>query len=192
MLINDDIVAKIKNGGVGVLPTDTVYGLVCSATHLQAVSRLYGLKDRHQKPGTIVAANIDQLIDLGIPPRYLQAVKNYWPNPISIIIPIGPAHYELHQGKMSLALRVPKNEDLQRLLLQTGPLLTTSANQPGEPVPFNISQARHYFGDSVDYYVDGGDLSGNQPSTIIRVVDDAVEVVREGAIRLSDHGELLS
>lgn len=192
MLSKEDIITQLKNGGVGVLPTDTVYGLVCSAVLPASVSRLYSLKDRHQKPGTVVAANIDQLVELGIPRRYLKAVEQYWPNPISIEMPVGDAIMYIHQGKRRFAVRIPSNPEFNTLLQQTGPLVTTSANQPGEPVSLTIDQAKEYFGDSVDFYVDGGDLSGNLPSTIIRIVDDAVEVVREGAVRLSESGQVLS
>ena len=192
MLSKDDIVAQIQNGAVGVLPTDTVYGLVCSAALPDSVGRLYGLKDRHQKPGTVVAADVEQLVALGIPRRYLKAVEHYWPNPISIEMPVGDAIMYIHQGKGRFAVRIPSDPEFNQLLKQTGPLVTTSANLPGEPVSLTIEQAKQYFGDSVDFYVDGGDLSGNQPSTIIRVVDDAVEVVREGAVSISEAGELLS
>lgn len=181
----------LKPGSVGVLPTDTVYGLVCRASDVEAVARLYALKHREAKPGTIIAANVEQLVELGIPRRYLKPVEIYWPNSISIVVPIGMSHKELHLGKMSLALRVPKDVKLQELLSITGPLLTTSANQPGEPVAETIEQARAYFGDEVDFYADGGDLSGNEPSTIIRVVDDAIEVLRQGAVKLNDGGEVV-
>lgn len=190
MLSITHIAQKISAGAVGVIPTDTVYGIVCSASNPEAVSRLYGLKHRHQKPGTVIAANIDQLVDLGIPRRYLKPVADYWPNPISIVVPVGLAHAELHLGKMSLALRVPDDAQLQELLKLTGPLLTSSANQPGESVAVTTEQARNYFGDTVDFYLDGGDLSGKAPSTIIRVVDDAIEVLRSGAVEINEAGEL--
>jgi tRNA A37 threonylcarbamoyladenosine synthetase subunit TsaC/SUA5/YrdC len=58
--------------------------------------------------------------------------------------------------------------------------MTTSANRPGEPPANDLKEAQAYFEDAVDFYVDGGDLKGRQPSTIIRMVDDAVEVLRPG------------
>lgn len=184
-LSNSEIVELLNQSGVGVLPTDTVYGLVCRAADQDAVARLYGLKNRENKPGTVIAANTDQLVELGIKARYLKAVEQYWPNPISIIMP----NYELsyiHQGKGGIAVRIPKHQELQELLKQTGPLLTSSANQPGEPEAQNIDEARAYFGDKLDFYVDGGSFSNNQSSTVIRIVDDAVEVLREGVIKIDE------
>ena len=178
----------LQAGNVGVIPTDTVYGLVARAADKEAVARLYDLKNREGKPGTIIAATIDQFAHLGIKARYLRAVAEYWPGAISIVIPCGPELEYLHEGVGSLAVRVPDDEQLQALLEQTGPLLTSSANHPGEDTATTIVEAQNYFGDNVDFYVDGGDLSGRQPSTIVRVVDDAIEVLRQGVVVIENNG----
>ena len=177
-------------GAIGVIPTDTVYGVVCRAVDAAAVKRLYALKQRAAKPGTVMAATIEQLEELGIKRRYLTAVQEFWPGAVSVVIPCGPELESLHQGKLSLAVRLPDLAPLQALLAQTGALLTTSANQPGEPVAATIEQAQRYFGESVDFYIDGGDVSDRQPSTVIRVVDDAVEVLRPGAVDINDNQEI--
>jgi L-threonylcarbamoyladenylate synthase len=174
-------------GAVGVIPTDTVYGVVARAEDQAAVKRLYELKHRENKPGTLIAANIEDLEKLGMKHRYLKAVEQFWPGAVSVVIPAAdPALTYLHQGKMSLAVRIPSDKKLQALLRQTGPLVTSSANDPGEPTATSVQQARDYFGDKVDFYEDGGDLSGREPSTVIRIIDDAIEVLREGAVKISD------
>jgi L-threonylcarbamoyladenylate synthase len=174
-------------GTVGVIPTDTVYGLVARAADQAAVNRLYKLKDRENKPGTLVAANIGQLEELGLKHRYLKAVEEFWPGAVSVIIPVSdPGLSYLHQGKMSLAVRIPKDTRLQELLKETGPLLTSSANAPGKPTANTIEQAQQYFGDKVDFYENGGDLSDRKPSTVIRILDDAIEVLRQGAVKIDD------
>jgi L-threonylcarbamoyladenylate synthase len=188
-LSDDKLVQLLAGGAVGVLPTDTVYGLVCSAKDEQAVKRLYSLKNREQKPGTIIAASIDQLVELGIKARYLKAVEQYWPNPISIEIP-HTINY-LNQGTGRQAFRLPKDELVQALLKRVGPLQTTSANQPGQPEATTITEAQQYFGDEVDFYVDGGGLSTRKPSTLIRIIDDAVEVLRQGAVKIDERGKIL-
>lgn len=185
---NIDLIGRIKHGDVGVLPTDTVYGLICSAYNEQSVQRLYNLKSREMKPGTLVAASIEQLVQLGMPRRYLSAVEQYWPGSISVVIPLGSKLSYLHQSKGSIAVRIPSDQRFNALLQQTGPLLTSSANQPGEPPATTEIEARKYFGDSIDFYVDGGDLSGSEPSTIIRVVDDTIEVLRQGAVKINESG----
>ena len=199
-LADKQLISLLKNGAVGVLPTDTVYGLVCRADNQPAVKRLYGLKKREKKPGTVIAADIDQLVKLGLKYRYLKAVEQYWPGAVSIIIPTGNStgnatkhlHFltavrkcrYLDLGRNSLAVRLPKGESLQKLLKQTGPLLTTSANATGKPPANNIAEAQKYFGNRIDFYVDGGDLSNRKPSTIIKIIDDEVEVIRQGLVNI--------
>lgn len=171
-------------GAVGVIPTDTVYGLSAQASDPVAVKRLYDLKHREGKPGTLIAASIEQFVELGLKYRYLKAVEQYWPGPVSVIIPCANLEY-LHEGMAGLAVRIPADKALQQLLQQTGPLLTSSANFPAEPTANTVEEAEAYFHDTVDFYVDGGDLFGRAPSTILRIVDDAIEVLRQGAVRIS-------
>lgn len=191
MLLTDPkLIELLVGGSVGVIPTDTVYGLVCSAANETAVTRLYGLKERQSKPGTVIAASVAQLVALGIKARYLKPVEHYWPNPISIEIPHGISY--LHQGTGRQAFRIPADANLRALLEQTGPLQTTSANHPGQPEATTVDEAKAYFGERVDFYVDGGNLAGRLPSTLIRIIDDAVDVVREGAIKINEAGEIVA
>jgi L-threonylcarbamoyladenylate synthase len=189
-LSNSKLVELLKNGAIGVLPTDTQYGLVACADSPAAAQRLYAFKKRGQTPGTLIAASIEQFAALGIPRRYVKAVEQFWPNAISVVVPSGPELSYLHLGKNSLAVRIPDSKELQRLLEQTGPLLTTSANPPSSQPAGTIKEAQDYFGDKVDFYVDGGDLSGRLPSTVIRIIDDAIEILREGAVKMDESGEI--
>ena len=178
---------QLLDGEVAIIPTDTVYGLVAKAGDEAGVAKLYELKSRENKPGTLLAANIDQLVELGLKRRYLTAVEQYWPAAVSIIIPCSdPKLKYLHQGKMSLAVRIPDEKNIQKALINSGPLLSSSANLPGQQPAENIEQAKDYFGKKVDKYIDGGNLSNRQPSTIIRIVDDAVDVIRAGAVKISE------
>lgn len=175
---NREVVSLITGGSVGVIPTDTVYGVVCLAGNPEAVDRLYKLKHRRRKPGTIVAHDVQQLIDLGIKKMYLRVAEQFWPASISVVL---PHHLDyLSQGLGSQPFRIPDNKKLLSLLAKTGPLLTSSANPPDEPIADTVAKAKAYFHESVDYYVDGGNLSGSLASTIVKVVDDAVVIVRQG------------
>jgi L-threonylcarbamoyladenylate synthase len=188
-LSDPKLIELLKDGAVGVLPTDTVYGLVCSAANADSVQRLYGLKSRDHKPGTIIAANIDQLVALGIKARYLKAVEQFWPGAVSVETPHHIDYLNMSTGRQ--ALRIPDVEPLRNLLEEVGALQTTSANEPGEPVATTIAEAEAYFGDKVDFYVDGGDLSDRPPSTIIKVIDDAIEIIREGAVKIDESGRVI-
>ncbi len=177
-----ELARLLMNGAVGVLPTDTLYGLVCRASDSAAVSRLYDAKQREAKPGTVIAADIQQLEGLGLSPDSISAAIHYWPGPVSVLLLAGEQLQYITQGKPELACRVVSGPAaLIRLLRTTGPLLTTSANSPEQPPANTTQEARRYFGTSVDFYVDGGDMAGNLPSTLVRQTPSGLEVLRTGA-----------
>ncbi|MDB5162315.1 MAG: hypothetical protein JWM52_823 [Candidatus Saccharibacteria bacterium] len=173
-------------GKIAVIPTDTVYGVVARARDPEAVAALYALKHREHKPGTLVTASLDQLVELGFKRRYLTAVEQFWPGAVSVITQCGPELEYIHQGIGSLAVRIPNDPWLQSLLKETGPLVTSSANQPGEPPATTIAEAKAYFGENVEWYEDGG-VVNREPSTVIRVIDDAIEIVRAGAVAIKEN-----
>jgi L-threonylcarbamoyladenylate synthase len=179
----EEATTLLQSGAVGVMPTDTVYGLVTAAANEVSVERFYALKNREQKPGTLIAANTDQLLALGVPADQIDIVAKYWPNPLSAVLPVDGRKY-LHQGVTTLAIRIVADQKIHDLLEQTGPLITSSANQPGEPLATTIQEAIDYFGDSVDFYVDGGTIANTLPSTIIRPTTDGIEILRQGSITL--------
>jgi L-threonylcarbamoyladenylate synthase len=181
------LIKLLKDGAVGALPTDTVYGLVCDASNKEAVKKLYSLKNRKDKQGTLIASNIDQLAKLGFKTRYLKAVEHFWPGAVSVETPSSEqstAH--LRQNQPSIAVRIPADKKVSGLLSKTGALLTSSANMPGQEPAKNVQEAEVYFGANVDFYVDGGQLKDKKPSTLIRMVDDAIEVIREGAVKIDE------
>lgn len=180
---SDEAAQILMTGGVGVMPTDTVYGLVARAHDKEAVARLYGLKDRDHKPGTIIAANIEQLITLGVKQTDIDKVSRYWPNPLSAVLDMSGNEY-LHQGLGDIAMRVVADPAVKALLEQTGPLLTSSANLPGQPSAANIEQAYGYFGDSLDFYVDSGTITDKAPSTIVRPSTHGIDILRQGSVRI--------
>jgi len=176
-----EVVAMLRRGAVGVLPTDTLYGVVASTAFPDAIERLYEVRHRSSLKGCItLIADKDQaanLVEWSSFDRKL--ASKYWPGPVSIVLSVveyAPAY--LHPVKRTLAFRVPDKEDLQTLLWHTGPLFAPSANPAGMKPAATVEEARAYFGDKVDFYVDAGDLSGNKPSTLIRQKDGGVEVLR--------------
>ena len=174
----------LKAGAVGVMATDTVYGLVASAHNQKAVERFYALKSREHKPGTVIAASVDQLRELGVSQQRLDMVAHMWPNPLSIETPLGEELSYLHQATGRQGLRVVDDTAVRAILDETGPLVTSSANKPGEPGSVTVQQAWDYFNGSVDFYLDAGDRSGRAPSTLIKLLDDGeIEVIRPGAMK---------
>jgi L-threonylcarbamoyladenylate synthase len=183
--LDDSSLKMLANGAVAVIPTDTVYGIVTQVKNRRPVGRLYGLKNRTGDPGTIIAANLQQIIDMGVAEDYVKTASRFWPNPISVILPVNDNLDYLHLGKMGIAFRVVADEEIRKLLEVTGPLLTTSANRPGEPVANTILEAKEVFGERVDLYVDGGDLSGAKASTILKIDETGIHILRDGSIKVT-------
>ncbi len=186
------LIELLVHGAVGVLPTDTIYGLVACAWDVHAVERLYALKHRERKPGTVIAANVEQLIDLGLDPEVVRSVAHLWPNPLSIELQLGEELSHIHQGTGHGAFRVVSDPEVAVLLEQTGPLLTTSANMPGDPPCITVGEAETCFGEQVDFYVDGGNRANRPPSTVVRLeADGTLTMRREGAVRIDKQGNML-
>ncbi len=180
MEANLDLINKLKNGGISVIPTDTLYGIVASAFDPKAVEKVYLLRRRNPvKPCIILISDKSQLETLGIKVSALQqkVLTEYWPGPVSIILPTMLDASYLNRGTQSLAVRLPNNEKLRDIIRQTGPLIAPSANLEGHPPAQTIGEAHAYFGDAVDIYVDGGILQG-KPSGLIDITKSDPEIIR--------------
>ncbi len=179
------LIKMINAGAIGVIPTDTVYGLVGKASKRKTIERLYTVKEREHKAGTTIGASISQFQALGFPYNPLAHANRYWPASLSVVIDATNVDSYLKADRESLPVRIPDSPALLDLLTRTGPLMTTSANHPGEPTATNIRQAMAYFGDNVDFYVNFGDLGERPPSTIISIsTHGEAKVHRQGAVKL--------
>lgn len=175
--MNDtEIIKVLQNNGVGVIPTDTVYGVVGRLLSPIAVQRIYEIKrrDPSKRVGTILIADITQ-IETFVPFKVAEKANQYWPGAVSVVLQLSDKLTYAHKGHNTLAFRIPKLPGLITLLKQTGPLATSSANTEGQPPATTLAQAKAYFGEQPDFYVDGGDLSSHKPSRIIEILADGTE-----------------
>lgn len=159
----------LHDGAIGVIKTDTLYGLVGRAEDEKVVEKIYSVKHRDTtKPLIVLVADETQLFD-PLPAVLSSTIDNYWPGPNSIIFESPSAPKWLRRSGSTVAYRMPANENLKRLLLEVGPLVAPSANREGEP-PLEIGlQAEAYFGDEIDFIVDGGLVLDGQPSHLYHV-----------------------
>lgn len=175
--------AKIlRTGGVGIVPTDTLYGVCASALSKPAINRVYSLKGRAEhKPFIILIASISDLAQFSIKLTTEQKayLNEVWPGPVSVILPCPLKKFAyLHRGTHSLAFRLPKSAKLREFIKRSGPLAAPSANPQGMEPAHTIAEAKTYFSDKVDFYIAGGRKEG-KPSTIISMVSGKPEVVRK-------------
>ena len=181
MYSNEELVKLLKNGGMAVIPCDTIYGICASALNKDSVEQVYSIKGRNpSKPCIILVASAGDVIDnFLLEKSMLTKTKRYWPGPVSIVIDCDLSQFNyLHRGNGSIAFRVPGVKALRDFLKQTGPLIAPSANPENSPPATTIQEAYKYFGDKIDYYLDGGTIVG-KPSRIIRItLGDKPKILR--------------
>lgn len=184
-----DIKSLIDQGAIGVIPTDTIYGLTCSAFNKKSVERVYEARKRNpQKPVIILIGSFNDLklfnIKIGKEKNILQSLC---PGKISVVLKCSDKKFEyLHRGKETLAFRIPEDKSLLSLLKATGPLIVPSANREGKKPATSIKEAQKYFNSAVDFYIDSGILK-SKPSTIISIIDGKIELIRKGSVNIKKY-----
>lgn len=186
------LIKNLKNGAIAVIPTDTIYGLVGSALNPDTVERIYRIKKRRpEKPFIILISSLDdlKLFSISLDDFTKQILEKMWPGKVSILLPCNVAgerrgqtrdkFFYLHRGTNALAFRLPKKPSLQKLLLNTGPLVAPSANPERSQPAKTITEAREYFGSQVDLYVSGGRMEA-KPSTLLSINKGKIKILRQG------------
>jgi len=179
------IVETIRIGGIGVFPSDTLYGIMGSALLPETVERIYRVRGRdRKKPMIILIGDAGDLSLFGV--RATTAQKEfytrYWPGKVSVVLPCRAKRWAyLHRGTGTLAFRVPDKKQLRDFLRETGPLVAPSANPQGNVPAETIVQAWKYFGDAVNCYVDRGRLVGSA-STVVTFRRGMPVVLRQGDV----------
>ncbi|MGE3954859.1 MAG: L-threonylcarbamoyladenylate synthase [Parachlamydiales bacterium] len=172
----DEIIKHLKRGEVVALPTDTVYGL---AAPFAAVDKLFALKGRspHQ-PILILAATLDQIEPyLENPPQsFYWLARDYWPGPLSLVVPVKGDLPQACQQEGSAGFRIPNHPLALEVLAEVGPLAVTSANRSGEP-PAKKAEEVHF-----DVPILAGGAASGEPSTILKWEGARWELIRMGKV----------
>ena len=185
MITLEEAVAAVRAGEVVAVPTDTVYGLAGDPANPAAVERIYAIKGRppHLELNLLAAdiSQLDTLVAMDGVARSLAAA--FWPGPLSLVCPVGSRRLAVPRQGTTLMVRVPDHALLRRLLAQTGPVASTSANRHGLPAAATAAQAEADLGGDVAGTLEGGPSSG-MASTIIDLSSRPPRVLREGPITL--------
>ena len=192
-LADKKIIQLLHNDGVGILPTDTLYGLVGLALSKKAVRRIYQLRQRNpKKPMIILISSLAdlKLFNIKIDNKIKKYLSKLWPNKVSVILPMSDKcsarrFFYLHRGTNTLAFRLPAKKSLVNLIKKVGPLVAPSANLEGKPVAKTIKEAKKYFSDKADFYVNAGKISG-PPSTLIQIKNNKILIKRKGAVKICE------
>ncbi len=170
-LLDPLVINCLKEGGIVVARTDTLYGVLARADDETAVERVFAVKGRSNHKSPIVLISSREQMFVPLPKAQAHLADDMWPGPVTIAVPVdkSSAPSWLHRGNDEFGHRLPAKDDLHDLIDRTGPLIAPSANPERSDPAMNISQAIDYFGDKVDIYVDGGEVIDPKPSKLLRI-----------------------
>lgn len=182
----EKIVSVIDSGGLVVMPTDTVYGIMGDATNIEVIRKVYESKMRsYSKPLILLmdsyemikeyTANITELED-GI-------IKKYLPGAVTIILEKNEKVSNLITANSRyVGVRIPDNNELLEIIGKLGrPIISTSANISEEKTITNVEMLEDSLKEKIDYIYDGGFVN-EAASTIVKVQDNMVKILREGKV----------
>ena len=176
----------LARGKLVVFPTETLYGLGADARSDVAVELLVAVRGREPgKPILVLVRDVAmaETIAAEVPEGARRLAARFWPGPLTLVLRARPGlSAALTAGSGTIGVRAPGHPAAAAIVDGLGgPVTAPSANPPGAAPPRRLDEARAYFGDGVDVYVDGGELPGGA-STVASVEGDEVRVLRAGAV----------
>ena len=188
-----EAVARLNAGEIVAFPTETVYGIAANSSDADAVAKLFDVKSRSTEKPMSLAIGYDYSLD-----NYAQnptaimhrLARRCWPGPLTMVIQASEQVAGLSDESRTLlapnnwlGLRVPSNEVLLSVLEQLDePLVLTSANQSGQADATTAIEVAEQLEDNVQLILDGGPAKIGTPSTVIKVHNDYIEILRSGAL----------
>jgi len=180
----------LQDNKVFVFPTETFYGLGGNAFSGKVADRIYEIKGRSRKKSFLLLINMEWLeqICCWSDSRINDLIDNFWPGPLTLILEANkkiPKHLKNNNG--TVAIRYTSSPVAQRLIeLGKCPIIGTSANISGMPACSSVGEVKFQLNNRVDFFIDGGYLSQNKPSTIVNCINSSFKVLRQGAITSSN------
>lgn len=182
-------IETIKQGGLVIFPTETVYGIGANAYNEEAVRKIYEVKMRpDEKPLSIMVSSIEEISKYAIISNEIEEkiIKKYMPGPITIVLKKRPGVFDyISSGKDTIGIRIPNNEIILKILKESKiPIVAPSANLSGKPSGIIPSEILKDFDGKVDICIDGGKAKLSEPSTIVEVIDNKPVILRQGRIKI--------
>ena len=187
----DNAAKVIKDGGLVLFPTETVYGIGANAFNDDAVKNIFVAKGRAQdNPLILHIANLEMLDEIAenISELEYKLMDAFWPGPFTIILnkKKGIAN-EATCGGDTVGVRMPSNRIAYELIKRAGvPIAAPSANISGRPSGTNLEDIIEELRDKVDFIIDGGESEIGLESTVVRVIDGEIKILRPGKITKED------
>ena len=196
MIIKSDenkIVEALSSGKVLAIKTDTVYGLICDAYNKYATDKIYRVKQREaKKPLSIFVKSkddVEKYVDKNVlTDKVFNIMKMYWPGALTIVLKKKNELLDnITCGLDSIGIRMPNDTLLLSVLNKIDfPLAQTSCNLSGEKEYKDIHTIDEKFGNEIDYIIDGGEILQHVASTVIKVDNDHIKILRQGVIKIDE------
>ena len=176
----------IKKGAVVVFPTDTTYGIGCDPYNIESVERIFEIKHRDTKNPLPVLAycsdDVERMVLIDGVGRTL--AKAYWPGALTIVAPMRDENLPtlVTANKNNIGIRIPKNKCILSVLNHCKYIVGTSANLTGQKACTNPSEVLKSSLHGYDVLLNGGQVEGGVPSTIVELFNSNYKIIREGAI----------
>lgn len=181
----------LRDGGIVVFPTETVYGLGALADSKYGPHEIFEVKVRPvDLPIPLLVETEDALDTWGIDvPEYAHNLaKTFWPGAVTLVVKAServPRDFRAPDG--TIGLRSPNNEVVMELIQGAGgPIFATSANTHGNPAPGSFDEIEPRIIHAADVALDSGETEHQVSSTVVLCTGDAPEVVREGAVKTEE------
>ena len=174
----------IKNGGLVVFPTDTVYGLGCDPRNAKAVEAIFQIKKRKEsKQLPILAYSKDEVSKIAVFDDVSSKIADrLWPGQVTLVLKLKDNEIKKAMRLTDkIAVRVPNNPCIMALLKECKLVVGTSANFSGQPALTDSKKVQGNFS-GFDVFLDGGVISNSTSSTIVEVKDGTLEILRQGKI----------
>jgi L-threonylcarbamoyladenylate synthase len=183
----EEAAARVLEGGVVAIPTDTLYGLAADPFSIAAVARVFAVKGRRaERALPLLAADLAQVTaQLGrLSEAGRQLADRYWPGPLTLLLEaprrLAP---QVHGGTGTVGVRVPRHDVARAICWAAGrPITATSANESGAPPTADPDIVERTLGDRLDLLIDAGVTAGGLPSTIVDATTTPPALVRAGII----------
>lgn len=179
----EEVAKVINNGGVVISPTDTVYGMLADAFNVDAINRIYSIKEREREKPLLILLKDSKFINILCEGNIPDIVKAKIPDELTFIMPLKEIiKKDFLYLKNTVALRIPKDDYMEKLLKLTPPLVAPSANPTGYGVIYDGNKLVELYKDKVDLIVNCGTIEKKLPSTLYDCINN--KVLRQGSVYL--------
>ena len=181
----DKIIAVLRDGGLVIYPTDTVYAIGCDALNVRAVEKICKLKgiDPRKSNLSIICYDLSNISEYAkVSNLVFKAMKKNLPGPFTFILPTSGELPKIYKNKKEVGIRIPDNNIIRELVKQLGnPILTTSIHdEEDDIVEYSTDPELIYekYEDIVDVVIDGG-YGGVEASTVVDCTTDEISILRQ-------------